>query len=78
MAINSYVDGTVTLMACDWKELGFGVIGAETLLIDPGHDSVDILLEVFYISLVINRFEQEYIISVQGELCVLGQVYISD
>ncbi len=54
------------------------MIGAETLLTDPGHDSIDILLEVFYISLVINRFEQEYIVSVQGELCVLGQVYISD
>ena len=56
---------TVTLMAgcllhlvIGIKELGFGVIGAETLLTDPGHDSInDILLEVFYISLVINRFE---------------------
>ena len=48
---------TVTLIStsCDWKELGFGVIGAETLLTDPGHDSIDILLEVFYIIIIIDN-----------------------
>ncbi len=55
MAINSYVDGRLSSTSCDWKELGFGVIGAETLLTDPGHDSIDILLEVFYIIIIIDN-----------------------
>ncbi len=52
---NSYVDGRLSFTYCDWKELGFGVIGAETLLTDPGHDSIDILLEVFYIIIIIDN-----------------------
>ena len=55
------------------------MIEAETLLSDPDHNSIEVLLEVVHIGLAVNRFEQEYIISVQDEFCVLGQqVYIID